>query len=48
MKMKIKKKSSMIQNSSLYIKAAKSFFNVPREKFSPRPLVGEIGQFRGC
>jgi hypothetical protein len=26
------------ENSYLYIKAAKSFFNVPREKLSPRPL----------
>jgi hypothetical protein len=26
------------ESSYLYIKAAKSFFNVPREKLSPRPL----------
>jgi hypothetical protein len=26
-------------NSCLYIKVAKSFFNVPRGKLSPRPLV---------
>jgi hypothetical protein len=28
-------------NSYLYIKAAKLFFNVPREKLSPRPLAAE-------
>jgi hypothetical protein len=28
-------------NSYLYIKAAKSFFNVRREKLSPRPLAAE-------
>jgi hypothetical protein len=27
--------------SYLHIKAAKSFFNVPREKLSPRPLAAE-------
>jgi hypothetical protein len=32
----------------LYIKTAKSFFNVPRAKLSPRPLVAETGQSRGC
>jgi hypothetical protein len=31
----------MIKNSYLYIKAAKSFFNVPREKLSPRTLAAE-------
>jgi hypothetical protein len=25
----------------MYIKAAKSFFNVPREKLPPRPLAAE-------
>jgi hypothetical protein len=34
-------------NSYLYIKAAKSFFNVPREKLSPRPLAAEAEQSRG-
>jgi hypothetical protein len=34
--------------SYLYIKAAKSFFNVPREKLSPRPLAAEARQSRGC
>jgi hypothetical protein len=40
-------------NSYLYIKAAKSFFNIPREKLSPRPLAAEadnledIKGFRG-
>jgi hypothetical protein len=27
----------------LYIKAAKLFFNIPREKLSPRPLAAEVG-----
>jgi hypothetical protein len=30
-----------INNSYLYIKAAKSFFNVRRENLSRRPLAGE-------
>jgi hypothetical protein len=40
-------------NSYLYIKAAKSFFNVPREILSPRPLAAEtdnledVKRFRG-
>jgi hypothetical protein len=34
-------------NIYLYIKAAKSLFNVRREKLSPRPLTAEAGQFRG-
>jgi hypothetical protein len=33
------------ENSYLYIKAAKSFFNVPREKLSPRPLAAEAVNF---
>jgi hypothetical protein len=33
-------------NSYRYIKAAKSFFNVPREKSSPRPLAAEAAQSR--
>jgi hypothetical protein len=31
-----------------YIKAAKSFFNAPREKLSPRPLAAEARQSQGC
>jgi hypothetical protein len=31
-------------NSYLYIRAAKSFFNVPREKSSPRPVAAETEQ----
>jgi hypothetical protein len=30
-----------VSTNHLYIKAAKSFFNVLREKLSPRPLAGE-------
>jgi hypothetical protein len=30
----------------LYIKAAKSFFNVPREKLSPRPLAAEVDNLK--
>jgi hypothetical protein len=35
-------------NSYLYIKAGKSFFNLPREKLSLGPLAAETGQSRGC
>jgi hypothetical protein len=31
------KKKEIYENSYLYIEAAKSFFNVPREKLLPRP-----------
>jgi hypothetical protein len=34
-----------IKNSYLYIKAAKSFFNVPREKLSARPFAAEQDNF---
>jgi hypothetical protein len=37
-----------MENSYLYIKAAKSFFNVPIETLSPRPLAAEGAQSRGC
>jgi hypothetical protein len=30
------------------MKAAKSFFTVPREKLSGRPLAAETRQSRGC
>jgi hypothetical protein len=30
------------------LQAAKSFFNEPREKLSPRPLAAEARQFRAC
>jgi leucyl aminopeptidase len=33
--------SKYSKNSYLYVKAAKSFFNGPREKLSPRPLAAE-------
>jgi hypothetical protein len=39
------------ENSYLYIEAAKSFFNVPREKLSPRPLAAEadnLEDIKGC
>jgi hypothetical protein len=35
-------------HSYLYFKAAKSLFNAPREKLSPRPLAAEASQSRGC
>jgi hypothetical protein len=38
---------SEVRNSYLYIKAAKSLLNVPREKLSPRPLAAEARQSRG-
>jgi hypothetical protein len=36
-----------VQNSSFNVKAAKSFFNVPRKKLSARPLAAEAEQSRG-
>jgi hypothetical protein len=30
-----------VSTNHLYIKAAKSFFNVPRDKLPPRPLAAE-------
>jgi hypothetical protein len=44
----LQNRPKMNQNRYLYIKAAKSFFNVPREKLSPRPLAAEAEQCRGC
>jgi hypothetical protein len=36
------KKKETYENSYLFIEAAKSFFNVPREKLSPRCLAAEV------
>jgi hypothetical protein len=36
-----------LDTSYLFIKAAKSYFDEPREKLSPRPLAAETRQFRG-
>jgi hypothetical protein len=41
----------MTSNSHLYIEAAKSFFNVPREKLWPRPFAAEaanLEDIKGC